>query len=254
MEEKIWFKNSKGDKLCGILSDPIGKKDKIVILCHGFSTGKDGETYLTMQRLLNEKNLTTFRFDFFGHGESQGKFEDVTVSEAVDDVLQAINFVKSLGYKKIGLLGSSFGGMAIILAASKTPDLSVLVLISPVSIYRGRGVSWLTKDGIEKWKRKGWTYYYSKKEDKNFKLNYTFYEDAISHDGYKAAEKINAHTLILHGDKDEYVPVENSKKLAKLIKSCKLKVIKGAYHHFTNQRIINKRNKLATDFIVNKLV
>lgn len=56
----------------------------------------------------------------------------------MDDILQAVEFIKQSGHQKIGLVGSSFGGMASIMAASKTPDLSVLALKSPVSDYLGK--------------------------------------------------------------------------------------------------------------------
>jgi len=77
MKEKLFFKNSKGNKLCGILSSV--NKDRIIILCHGFSSNKDTQTFPILEKIFN-KNISTFRFDFYGHGESEGKFEDITVS------------------------------------------------------------------------------------------------------------------------------------------------------------------------------
>jgi len=127
MKEKIFFKNSKGNKLCGILSNPTSKKEKpIIILCHGFSTSKEGRTYVRLEEILNDNGISTFRFDFFGHGESEGKFEEVTTFESVDDIHNAIKFLKKSGYIKIGLVGSSFGGMASIIEAGKTDELYIL--------------------------------------------------------------------------------------------------------------------------------
>ena len=150
MKEKLFFKNSKGNKLCGILSNPTSHKENpIIILCHGFSTGKDGRTYLRLEEILNKNGVSTLRFDLFGHGESEGKFEEITTSEAVDDIENAIQFLKASGYKKIGLFGSSFGGMASIIAASKTNDLYVLALKSPVSDYLGNITSQEDKQEIK---------------------------------------------------------------------------------------------------------
>ena len=88
MEEKVFFENSKGDKLCGILSDPGSKI--IVVMCHGFASGKDSNTNKRLQKELNDKGIATFRFDFYGHEESEGDFENITISEAIDDTLKAI--------------------------------------------------------------------------------------------------------------------------------------------------------------------
>ena len=93
--EKVYFNNSKGDRLCGVISNPASDKSRpIVIMAHGFSTSKNSDTYVSLSKNLDSHKISSFRFDFYGHGESEGKFEDVTVSEAVDDILQAIKYLK----------------------------------------------------------------------------------------------------------------------------------------------------------------
>lgn len=48
---------------------------------------------------------------------------------------------------------------------------------------------------------------------------------------YDDLNKFDVPALIIHGDDDQIVPIENSEKLqAKLIKNAKLKVYKGAPH------------------------
>ncbi len=50
-------------------------------------------------------------------------------------------------------------------------------------------------------------------------------------DFHEDLKKFDIPTLIMHGDDDQIVPIENSAiKSAKLIKNCELKVIKGAPH------------------------
>ncbi len=95
MSEKIYFLNSKGDKLCGILSNPrTNKNGPIMILCHGIPSSKDNFTSTHLEKLLNEKNIATLRFDLFGNGESEGNFEEITISECIDDIMQAIRYIK----------------------------------------------------------------------------------------------------------------------------------------------------------------
>ena len=154
MKEKIFFENSIGTKLCGILSNPTKNKEKpVMVLCHGFATSKDGNTYTRLEAILNDNEISIFRFDLFGHGESNGTLEDITISKAVDDVQNAIRFLKESGYKKIGLLGSSFGGMASLLAALKRDNLYVLALKSPVSDYPNL-LALRDKEEIDTWKQK----------------------------------------------------------------------------------------------------
>lgn len=234
MEEKVVFKNSKGDSLVGVLSTPtFNPKNAIVILCHGSDSSKDSNTYLEMENVLKTNNFASLRFDFYGHGESAGKFEDITVSEAVDDILQVIEFVKDRGFKKIALFGSSFGGCASIIAASKTDDLSALILRSPVSDYKNLEISRFTAEELKEWKEKGYTYKSEAGGEK--KMNYSYLEDLLKLNEYEAAKNINIPTFISHGDQDSVVPLEQSLRLKNVIRESRLLISKGAKHRYSEQ-------------------
>lgn len=252
MEKKIYFKNSKGDRLCGILNNPTKNKNKpIIVLAHGFSTSKDSDTYTSLAERLEKHNISTLRFDFYGHGESEGKFEDITISEAVDDVLQAIKYLKSIDYKKIGLMGSSFGGIASMIAASKSKDLYVLALKSPVSNYLDKEIETRSKAELSEWKEKGWRTYVSG-DGRKHRLNYSFYEDFKNNDAYKVAPSMKIPTLIVHGDKDKIVPYKQSIKTSKLIPNCKLHTIKGCNHHYDVPEHREELYQAIVHFIVEK--
>ncbi len=250
MKDKIFFENSQGTRLCGILSNPTNDKRKpIVIMCHGFSTSKDSRTYVRLEEILNDKEISTFRFDFYAHGESEGKFEEITTSEAVDDVQNAIEFLKKSGYEKIGLMGSSFGGLASILIASRSDDLFLLALKSPVSDYISMAHTRRSEEEINDWKNKGYIELNSNIEERR-RLNYSFYEDADQMDAYEAARKIKIPALIVHGDEDETVPVEQSIKTARLIENCRLEIIKGCDHIYSKPEHFEKLLILVSGFIV----
>ncbi len=250
MQNKIYFSNSKGNKLCGILSNPTSSfNTPIIILCHGFTTSKDNNTNTKIEQIFNKKNIATLKFDFFGHGESEGDFENITISEAVDDILNAIKYLKQKGFSKIGLIGSSFGGISSIMAASKTDDLFVLALKSPVSNYLERDLQEKTKEEIEKWESDGFDFYVKSDGEKK-KLNYSFFEDYKNNDGYEASKKIKIPTLIVHGDKDESVPVEQSKKTANILENCKLEIIEDADHKYSKSDDFEKMLNLISNFVV----
>ncbi|UCE41496.1 MAG: alpha/beta fold hydrolase [Candidatus Aminicenantes bacterium] len=234
MERKIYFLSSKGHKLCGILSDPSGDKRRpLIVMCHGFTTSKDGRTYVRLEEILNRKKFSTFRFDFFGHGESVGEFDKITISEAVDDVQSAIRFVKDSGYERIGLVGSSFGGFASILTAGKSDDVFVLALKSPVSDYLGLLIARDNDIDIDAWRQVGFIVIESS-DGKKVRLNYSFFADAEGINGYAFAENIKVPTLIVHGDNDDTVPLAQSQKTADLIRDCRLEIIEGADHTFSD--------------------
>lgn len=247
MKEYIYFKNSKGDKLVGILTK-TNHKDWILIMAHGFSSNKNTKNFVKLSEMLQEKDISTLRFDFWGHGESEGKFENITISEAVDDILRAIKFVKGLGYRKIGLLGSSFGGISSIIASSKTNELSFLALKSPVSDYWEIERERYTKEELDNWKNKGFREY---EDDGRFmKLNYSFVEDFDNNNAYEAAKNIKISTLIVHGDLDDDVPYSQSQKLVSILPNAKFVTIKGADHRYTESNHAEQMLQVFCNFVL----
>lgn len=249
--ENIIFENSQGDKLSGILSNPKNS-DTVVILAHGFNSHKNKDTYLTYEKLINSIGYASFRFDFYGHGESEGKFEDITVSEGIDDILSAISYLKKSGYKKIGLLGSSFGGATSLLAAAKTKDLHALVLRSAVSDYEAFERKRRGPAEIKKWEQDGFLEVWTEENPK--KLNFSFFQDLKNHNGYTSGKNIHIPTLIMHGDKDTIVPVEQSTLLHKEIPQSKLLIIRGAGHRYTDEKkLFDQDLETVKEFLLREL-
>lgn len=249
MKKRILFSNAGGFNLCGVLSNPTGSRETpIFTLCHGFTTSKDGRTYTRLEAILNKKGLATFRFDFFGHGESEGKFEDTTLSGAVNDVLKAILFLKDSGYSSIGLMGSSFGGFASLIAASQMPWLTLLALKSPVSDYLGLLIARDQNIDIESWKKRGFIPV-TGSDGQSLKLNFSFYRDAETIQSYEAIKQIKVPTLIVHGDEDKTVPLKQSIRCSHMIENCRLEIVKGADHTYTRPKHFEKMLSLIDEFI-----
>src|SRR5437660_4685795 len=132
IEQALTFKDAAGHAVSGILASPPHDSDRLAVLSHGFLSNKNSHTNKTLTELLVPQGIATFRFDFFGQGESEGPFEEITVSLAVSQALAALDLMHSKGYRKLALVGSSFGGLVALLAAAKWPKLSCLALKCPV--------------------------------------------------------------------------------------------------------------------------
>lgn len=221
MQEKIWFENSKGEKLAGLLSNPDKKTDKIVVMCHGLNSDKNSQTNIELEKVFLKNNIATFRFDFYSHGESEGEKEKRSVKEFVDNILQAIKQAQNKKYKKIALYGASFGGVAAVIAATYT-NISVLALKAA-----GMGQTSRNTDN-----------YKSDFEKRSWIL---------------AGNKIKIPTLIIHGTEDIDVEVELGKALSQTIKNSKLSLFEGADHRFTNKQDFEKMIKEISSFILGHL-
>src|SRR5437879_12731568 len=132
MEQALTFKDPAGHAVSGILASPSHDSDRLAVRCHGFLSNKNSRTNKTLTELLLPQGIASFRFDFFGQGESEGPFERITVSLAVSQVLAALDLMHSKGYRKLALVGSSFGGLVSILVAAKWTHLICLALKCPV--------------------------------------------------------------------------------------------------------------------------
>lgn len=252
MKNSIFFKNSQKLRLRGILSEVRGlKKSPLVILCHGLASSKDGKTAAGLEKRLNRVGISTLRFDFFGHGQSQGAFEDLTVTEAVDNIFRALEVGRERGFAKIGLVGSSFGGFASLIAACETEEFAALALKAPVIEYREKNLQNLALQ--EQWKKQGYLHFPGP-EGKTLKLNYSFAEDAEQYNGYAIASRGQVPIYIVHGEKDDVVPLEQSLKLSRIVSDrCELKVLAGVDHNFDGPGQIEEALRLITEFLVKKL-
>jgi len=244
----IYFRNSHKQKLCGIISAPkintskeSDTSDTIVMMCHGLGSNKDDILFLALQDRINAYGIAIFRIDLLGHGESDGEYNDLTLTETIDDIMCAKHELQRRGFINIGFIGSSFGGVGGIMAAS-IEQFHFLVLISPPTYY---DINEMIKSGVYILKELMIVNKNTEKEKAS--PNIKFFRDYGAHDSYAAAEKIMAPVLIIHGDEDKIVPLVKSLELCKKIKNSELKIFKGADHRYT--KVQNKLVKEIMNFV-----
>lgn len=86
------------------------------------------------------------------------------------------------------------------------------------------------------------------------KLQHRFYEDSARHLGYDAAKIIMAPTLIVQGDRDEYVPLHQSHRLYDALQSEKrLEILAGADHRFSRPEDFRRMTMLLADWMIQHL-
>ncbi len=226
--ERLFFDNGRGVRLCGVLEMPAPDAP-IVILSHGFASSKDSGTYTTIAPALATAGIGSFRFDFYGHGESGGEFSKITLTEGVEDVKAAYAYLKTrFPSSPLGLLGSSFGGACSFYAAASL-DVKGCVLLCPAILYKERYLKKTSASGLAEWKRKG-SIPYKTYDGRALALDYSFYESLLGFDGVTTAPELKMPFLILHGDRDQVVDHADSEKIVKLLPHGELITIKGADH------------------------
>lgn len=236
-----------------MLTTPDRETDHIAVLCHGFLSGKNSSTNKTLTRLLTDRGIATFRFDFFGHGESDGPFEQITNTLAVDQAQAALDLVRQKGYRRIGLMGSSFGGLVATLVAAQQTDLACLALKCPVVDFAEELRLEFGEAEMGKWKSTDTVPNIMGGQDRIL-LRYAFYEDCLRRIAYEPARSITAPTVIVQGDKDEHVPLHQSQRLYEELQVKKrMEVLLGADHQFTKGEDFTRMTTVIADWLTSYL-
>lgn len=100
-----------------------------VVFCGGFMSDMTGTKATVLEAFCRDNGRAYVRFDYQGHGQSGGQFEDGTISRWRDDALAVID---RLTEGPQLLIGSSMGGWISLLSALARPEKIVgLVLLAP---------------------------------------------------------------------------------------------------------------------------
>lgn len=235
--KKVFFTTSDGLKLCGIWDLPSNKTNKTIILAHGITVDKDEDgVFINLANLLRDNGYAVFRFDFRGHGESEGKSINMTIAGEMLDLEAAFNHVVEQGYEKIGLVGASFGGgVSTIFVLNNQDKLECLCLWNPCLNYDHCFINptlpWIRarKKHMKKdLQEKGWTTLGSRK----FVLGKRLFDEMANLLPYKELKNIKIPLVIIHGDKDTYVPYKDSNEAVWGMDNGSLITIKDGEHGF----------------------
>jgi len=236
MEEKVYFETSDALRLCGILSVAKNKTQKCIILCHGITVDKEEDGIFTnLAYKLCDAGFNVFRFDFRGHGESEGENMDMTVRGEEADIEAAVQFLQKKNFKEFGIVAASFGGGAVSLFVSRYPKLvKALVLWNAVIDYSENINPTLP------WTKKYWGKPAFKRAEKfglttvggrGFKAGKGLMREIQSIKPWMKLQAVVVPMLFIHGNEDTAVPYKDSVKYSKLL-NANLVTIHGADHGF----------------------
>jgi putative redox protein len=234
-EETISFNNRCGKALSGVLHHPTEKGARgAVILCHGMESNKESDKLVLLGQALAQRGLLALRFDFACAGPA-GKFEDITYSGEVEDLRDAFSFVRDRHPGEIAILGSSMGGTVALLFAAQEATVAALVTIAAPAHPEAFPSRILTPAQLQQWRETSYTFYHGQR------LNVSLLYDLEKINVLDVARKISCPVLILHGDSDEVVPVEEAHELhAYLSGPKKLSILEGADHRLSDATVMKR--------------
>lgn len=212
-----------------------------VIWLGGFKSDMTGTKAEALAQWALTSGRAYLRFDYSGHGGSDGRFEDGTISDWLADALTAI---AQLTEGPIVLVGSSMGGWIAALAALRLEErLAGIVFIAPAPDFT-EDLIWAQMTGPERDQvlRNGRLVEYSPYLDEPTIITRALIEDGRTHLILGGPIAINCPVRILQGMADPDVPWRHALRLAECLVTDDLEVtlIKAGDHRLSKPHEIAK--------------
>lgn len=205
---------------------------KPLVLLHGF--GGSGENWQPFAEELSQHHRLIL-VDLRGHGHSTNPTDKFTHREAAKDVFLLLD---ELGVGHFSAMGISSGGMALLHMATSQPErIDAMVIVSATSHFPDQARAIFRRASFGNLPQPVQVMYRqcAKRGDLQIRQLITqfnaFYQD---HDDMNftadSLSTITARTLIVHGDRDRFFPVEIPVAMYRSIPEAALWIIPGGDH------------------------
>ena len=215
--------------------------DKLAFIQHGFSGDKNEKHLVILEEKMVTLGYTVVIFDSTNSvNESDSTKEGITFTSHYNDLEDITIWAKQQQWYKepFALGGHSMGATSIAFFAQNYPTL--VNLLMPLSLAWGRGSSYEPQKDpkeMQDWKDNGYFYKYSSRRVEPFKVPYSFLEDLKTYDFIANADKITADTILIIGDQEHQVRLDDNTELFNKL-TCKkeLIILPGVPHALTKTK------------------
>ena len=231
-----------------------GEKCPMVIFCHGFNGTMNGPLFELVADTLQAHGIASIRFDFNGHGGSEGEFKDMTVPNEIEDAKKVVEYVRDLKYvSDLAIVGHSQGGVVASMTAGLLseelgePAFTAVALMAPAAVLRDDAIRGNTMgktydpfdpgEYVELWG--------------GLKLGGNYIRTAFSLPIYETAAKYQGPALIIHGNADRVVPYTYGERFHQIWPKSEL-VIQEYFDHGFSQNVY-RTTDIVSEYLIKQL-
>ena len=249
MNKFKYLKISKNKKIRYLTS--YYKKNLYIVFLHGFMSDIEGEKPKAFFKFSKTKKLGFLALEYTGHGKSTGEFSNGNITKwsreikiIIKKVVKKNNFI---------LVGSSMGAWLSLKQFKyfKKQIKGFLGIGSAPEFLENLMWKKFTKKMKKETIKKG--IYNLKHGNYEYPITYQLIKDGRKNKVLKKKINLKINVTMIHGSKDEVVPVNYSKKVLKIFTKAKKKlvVIKNGDHSLSNKKRLKKINFELNEMVSN---
>ena len=232
-----------------VFYEETNQQKPIVIFCHGYKGFKDWGAWNLMAESFAKAGFFFIKFNFSHNGgtlenpidfpdlEAFGNNNYIKELDDLESVLDWIStntdFKNEVDIDDISLIGHSRGGGNVLIKTNEDTRIKKVISLAAVSDIGSR--SSINGD-LENWRKDGVKYVLNGRTKQKMPHFYQFYENFKQNEErlniQKAVEQIQVPQLIIHGDKDTSIFINEAHKIHSWNPKSTLKVIENANHVF----------------------
>lgn len=201
-----------------------GKKLPLVMFCGGYRSDMSGTKATTLEQRCKDRGQAYLRFDYSGHGLSEGKFDDGTIGQWKQDAVDVLEHVCESG--PAVLVGSSMGGwIALLVATSWKGTLKGLVGIAAAPDFTEDIHARLSEEQKKELQDKGRLAVANDYSDVPYAFTRALYEEAKKHLLLTKERSIDFPISLVQGMRDKDVPWETTARIQKAFTGAEVDVV-----------------------------
>ena len=209
-----YFKSSYGDKLAYKVSNV--DSEIALFFFGGYASAMTGTKATSLSEWSQNQKVNLIRFDYSGHGESEGSFKEGTVTKWSDE---AGEIFKKFKTKKNILIGSSMGGWISLLVIKKNlNDINGFIGIASAPDFTIDEWLKLSTNEQKEFKKRG-SILFPDDDYGEYEVSYKFVNDGFNNVLLDTEININCPIRLLHGRLDKVVPPSTSEKIIEKVLS-----------------------------------
>lgn len=205
----------------------------------GFRSDMSGTKASALEAHCRKVGRAYVRFDYGGHGESSGKFEDGTIGEWAEDALAILD---NVAQGPQVLVGSSMGGWMMLLAALARPGRvkGLVGVASGPDFTADFKKHRLTEEMQKELDERGYVLHPPNIWEEPYPITRKLLDEGENHLLLKGEIDVTCPVRLIHGMRDETVLWETSLKLSDVLKSddVRLTLVKDGGHRLSRDQDI----------------